>query len=296
MVNIAFQASQRKLMINKRNLIYIAVILLLIFSRQIIFAQKNIPENFCISVQEKLLFDQLNQLIEDYGKEKLAYSASLSYVAKTHVNDLLQNHPDTRICNLSSWSDKGDWTACCHNAYVPQQDCMWDKPKELTQYPYRGYEIAGYFEDAFTVDSVIKLWSGTKEVLDMLLTDGNFQSKKWTCMGVGLNAKYVSVWFGQRSDKLNRIELCNDTLLVSDKSNKSKSEEIFYIIFGSYLNTRDAKEAIKRLNKNSFDNAGILKSNNKIRVYLDKFSTIKEAVVYKQNLPYTYREAWVYKE
>jgi hypothetical protein len=260
-------------------------------------AQKDIPDDFCISVQEKALFDRVNNLREDYGKNRVEYSASLSFVAKKHVLDLLENSPDTSVCNLSSWSDKGNWTPCCFNHYVPDQDCMWEKPKELTSYPYRGYELVSYFEDTLSVDSVINLWSDAREVLDMILTDGNYSKKKWICMGVGMNAHYVSVWFGQRSDKFNSISLCNDsTEVIAEEKTETGGEGIYYVIFGSYLNTRDAKEAIRRLNKNEFDKAGILKSKNKIRVYLNKFTNIKEAVYYKQNLPYTYREAWVYKE
>ena len=259
-------------------------------------AQNRLPKDFCISPQEKLLFDQLNQLIKDYGKSRLGLSASLSYVAKVHVNDLLNNHPDTSVCNLSSWSDKGNWTPCCHNPYIPQQDCMWDKPKEMTPYPYRGYELVSYFEGEFNTDSVMSLWSNSKQVLDMLLMNGNFQKKKWICMGVGMNENYVSVWFGQRSDKLKKPGVCHDASIPVSETSVSNIKERYYIVFGSYLNNRDAKEAVKRLKKNGFDDAGILSTNDKIRVYLNNFSNIKEAMFYKQQLPYTYHEAWIYKE
>ena len=142
------------------------------------FAQKDIPADYCINSNEIELFNQLNRLIDEYGKMELELSASLSYVAHVHVNDLLINRPDTSVCNLSSWSGNGDWTACCHNPYVPQQDCMWDKPKELTTYPYRGYELVSYFEDDFTIDSVLKLWSTSKVVLDMILTEHPFSNAK----------------------------------------------------------------------------------------------------------------------
>lgn len=261
-----------------------------------LLAQKKIPSEFCITPQEKILFDQLNNLIEDYGNPRLKLSTSLSYVARVHINDLLNNHPDTSICNLSSWSDKGDWTSCCHNPYVPQQDCMWDKPKELTTYPYRGYELICYFEDVFTYDSVLNLWAGSKEVLDMLLANGNFSKKNWICMGVAQNKHYASVWLGQRADKVKKPVICKDstdTFIVGDSL---LSIENFYVIFGSFSTIRDAKEAHKRLKKNGFDDAGILTSSNNFRIYLKEFSNVKEAMYYKQKLPYTYREAWIFRE
>lgn len=264
-----------------------------------LYAQKKIPEDFCISIEEQLLFDKINLIREDYGKSSLDFSVSLSYVAEVHVNDLLENNPDTSLCNLSSWSDKGEWTSCCHNPYVPKQDCMWDKPKELTPYTYRGYELAAYYEDDFTVDSIIKLWSSSKEVLDMLLTEGNFSKKKWICMGLGFNEHYISLWFGQRADRMGEPDLCTDvdtTAYEIPLADSVSSNVTYYLIFGSFTEVKDARETVKRFTKNGFENAGTVKSDGKFRVYLDRYSSLKEAMYAKQKLPYTYREAWVYKE
>lgn len=250
-------------------------------------------------MEEQLLFDKINILREDYGKKSLEFSKSLSYVAQLHVVDLSNNHPDTSVCNLSSWSDKGEWTACCHNPYVPNQDCMWDKPKELTPYTYRGYELAGYFEGSFNTDSVINLWTGSKAVLDMVLTDGNFKQKKWICMGIGMNENYVSVWFGQRADKMGEPDVCiSDTISQPDTLALTKPDNgiVYYLIFGSFSNPKDAKEAAKRYKKNGFENAGILKNGDLTRVFLGKYDNLKEAMYTKQQLGYTYRDAWIFKD
>jgi len=274
------------------------VILSILFSSFNLFAQKKIPDEFCVTMEEQFLFDKINLLREDYGKNSLEFSKSLSYVAKLHVADLLKNHPDTSICNLSSWSDKGEWTACCYNPYVPNQDCMWDKPKEITPYTYRGYELVGFFEGGFNTDSVINLWSDTKAVLDMILTDGNFSQKKWVCMGLSMNKNYVSVWFGQRADKMGEPDICvaADTAKTADTIASTNNELTFYLIFGAFTDVKDAKEAAKRYKKNGFEEAGILKRDNINRVYLGKYSTLKEAMFAKDQLSYTYREAWIFKE
>ncbi len=275
---------------------FILVLLLLfpIFT----FAQKNIPENFCISQEEQHLFEQINILLEQYDKKPLQASASLFYVAHLHVDDLANNHPDTSICNLSSWSDKGEWTACCHNPYLPQQDCMWDKPKELTRYPYRGYELAAYFEDEFNSDSVINLWGNSKQVLDMLLTNGNFEKKKWVCMGVALNEHYVSVWFGQRADPAKKAILCDTSSYqeVIAVANKPVEPVTYYLVVGSFLEAKDAKEFLRRLKKNGYENAGIYLDSQNHRIYSDKFTDLKEALFAKKQLPYTHRDAWVFKK
>lgn len=261
-------------------------------------AQKKLPDGFCINNMEKNLFDMINQLRTDYGKTKLQLSSSLTYVAELHANDLQNNNPDTSICNLSSWSDNGDWTACCYNKYIHKPDCMWNKPKELTPYPYRGYELVTYFEDDFTTDSIFNLWSDSKEVLDMILTRGEYVKKKWACAGVGISNNYVSLWFGQRKDNQKEPTLCdtaskaNDIVPIVRATNKTTT---YYLIFGSYTNMHDARYGRKNI-KEDFKNCDILAKNDKFRIYLNKFDNLKEAMYAKQQLPFEYREAWILKE
>lgn len=266
---------------------------------QSLTAQKQLPDDFCISPQEKALFDKINQLLKEYDQKALKLSASLSYVAKVHVNDLLTNHPDTSICNLSSWSNKGSWTACCYNPYVVNQDCMWDKPKELTNYPYRGYEIAGYFEEAFTADSVIDLWSKEGEVINMLTAEGEYSKKEWVCMGVGMNSNYVSVWFGQRADAAGAPDVCpgsSEIAVATRTATDTLQQQVYYLIIASFSNISDAREAAKKYRKEGFENAGTLRNGETTRVYLDRFNDMKEAIQIKSKLPLAYREAWIFKE
>lgn len=262
-------------------------------------AQKKLPKDFCIDKNEMSLFDMINLLRVDYGKGRLQLSASLSYVAELHVNDLQNNNPDTSICNLSSWSDKGDWAPCCYTKYLHNPNCMWDKPKELTPYTYRGYEMVTFFEDDFTVDSIIDLWSDSKKVLDMLLTRGDHAKKKWICAGIGISENYVSLWFGQGKDKLKEPGICdkgsqnNDTVTTIVSTNKQNT---YYLIFGSFNNMHDAREARKKIKNDEFKNCNILVKNDKYRVYLNKYSSLKEAMFAKQQLHFEYREAWILKD
>lgn len=263
------------------------------------FAQKQLPADFCISTQEKALFDKINELRTLYGKKPLKLSTSLSYVAKVHVEDLLNNNPDTSVCNLSSWSNMGSWTPCCYNPYVLHQDCMWDKPKELTAYPYRGYEIAGYFEESFTADSVLKLWTKEKEVVTVLIAEGEHSTKDWVCAGVGMNGNYVSVWFGQKADGAGAPQICAgkpELALIPEKNGDTLQREVYYLIIASFNNVNEAREAVKKYRKEGYENAGTLKSGEMTRVFLARFDDMKEAMQVKSKLPYAYREAWIYKE
>ncbi len=256
---------------------------------------KTIPSEFCISAEDNKLYESINLFLIENGQKELSLSKSLSYVANLHITDLLQNHPDTSICNLSSWSDKGEWTACCYNKYVPNQDCMWDKPKELTNFKYRGYELALFFEEDFTSDTVMQLLLSSNAVIDMLLTKGDYSKKKWVCMGLAINKEYASIWFAQRADNAGKPDICENTT-ASTNEIITESKTKYYIIASSFGKMKDAKEALKRLKQNGFDNAGVLKSGENIRVYLNELESLKEAMYFKQNLPYTYNDAWIFKE
>jgi len=262
---------------------------------QLSYAQKEIPADFCISSEEMQLFNFINSIREEYGKKTVNLSASLSVVAKTHVKDLLENHPDTSICNLSSWSDKGAWSSCCYNSYIPRPECMKKKPKELTPYPYYGYELVSYFEDDYSFDSLQPIWSDTKELLDMILTRGKWEKKRWIVAGVGINNHYVSVWFGQRADTQKVPKICKgegDTVVSKPATRKVS---LFYLVIASFKKQADAKEALRRTKKNGFKHAGILNNGENFRVYLGSYSSLKEASYVKDNLSPTYRDAWILK-
>ena len=260
------------------------------------FAQKKIPADYCITQDEMQLFQTINSIREEYGKKPVKLSASLSVVARTHCTDLLLNHPDTSICNLSSWSNKGNWTPCCYNSYIPKPRCMKKKPKELTPYPYYGYEMAAFFQDGYNIDSLVNWWSDTKEVLDMILTRGVWENKKWVVGGVGIDSNYVSIWFGQKPDKVKAPHLCKGKKAGKKHIAVSTDKSWFYLIIASFNNEADAKEALRRTRKSGFKEVGLLKGKKNIRVYIGKYESLKEASHVKSSLSPTYRDAWILKK
>lgn len=272
--------------------------LILVLVPFITLCQKSIPDNFFIDKIEITLFQNINQMRVDYSMPEVQLSASLCYVAELHVNDLQTNNPDTSVCNLSSWSDKGDWTACCYNKYLHNPDCMWDKPKELTPYRYRGYELVTFFEEDFNSDSIINLWSDSKKTLDMILTRDKYANKKWICVGIGISDNYISIWFGQGRDNLKEPDICdeNDSNIAVPAMTTRNISSTYYLIFGSHTNMHDAKEACRNLKNDEFKNCDVLVKNDKYRVYLNKFSSLQEAMYAKQRLPFAYREAWILKD
>ncbi|HOI31780.1 MAG: SPOR domain-containing protein [Bacteroidales bacterium] len=272
------------------------IILLFLFAPGL-FAQEFRADQVCLSQAELKLAEHINAFRKENRKPVLPLSAALSFVAQTHVKDLQENHPDTSICLTASWSDKGNWTACCYNKYLVNQECMWGKPKELTSYPFRGYELSYFQEEVISVDSIFSLWLKNEETRDMLLTTGLQSTKRWETMGIGMSDNYVSVWFGQRADAAGKPKNCEDIRESKIAQGKQKNAaERYYLIYGSFLQEADAKEAIKRYQKNGFKNAVILRTDQRIRIALDVFDNLKEATESKEKLGSTYKDAWILKE
>jgi hypothetical protein len=169
---------------------------------------------------------------------------------------------------------------------------MWDKPKELTNYRYRGYELASYFQDGMNVDSLMRFLQNSDDTMDMILTDNFWEKKSWACVGVGLSDNYASIWFGQRPDREGKPKVCKGN---ESKRHKSVAiqKKVYYLIVGSFPNVSDAREALRRMKRNGYKDAGILRNKGRSRVFIHRYDSFKEANQAKKKLPYIYRKAWV---
>lgn len=146
---------------------------------------------------------ELYQLIMEYRKElglaEIPLSASLTFVAQTHVKDLEENNPKTATCNLHSWSDQGDWTACCYTSDHAQASCMWNKPRELSSYPGNGYEL-GYATSAQASPlAALNAWKNSSGH-NAVLTNAGSWSATWKAIGIGIKGGHAVVWLGREDD------------------------------------------------------------------------------------------------
>lgn len=189
-----------------------ATALLMIFCFSI-FAQKTITA--CLSKEEKNLYD----LIMAYRKQNklpvIPISKSLTFVAQTHCKDLSENKPDNvTSCNPHSWSNKGEWTACCYTSDHKQAQCMWDKPRELTNYKGSGYEIAFGSSDSrydnYTASSeaALEAWKKSSGHNNVILNKDIWKTQAWGAIGVAIYKGYSVVWFGEEADEDGVAEVC----------------------------------------------------------------------------------------
>ena len=241
------------------------------------------------------------------GLKEIPLSASLSYVARTHVIDLYTNHPDTSICNLNSWSDKGSWTPCCHNKYVPQEECIRNKPKELTGYTGEGYELT--YAEVFNTraDTVFKFWSTIDEANEFLLNEGRWEKKNWRAMGIGIYKSYAVLWMGQKTDALPSPPLCSGVIASKTKNVRNETSAAigsipvissktgrFYLIVASLQSVADAQKEAKNYSKLEGANIRILKNmQGQYRVSINDYSTLEEAKQGKAKFEDSFEGAWI---
>jgi len=201
----------------------IILILISIFIYNISFGQENNItqelqiESICLTLDENKLYN----LIMEYRKKKrlppITLSRSLTYVAKAHAMDLHINRPfKSKRCNMHSWSKNDIWTSCCYTSNHVQADCMWYKPRELTNYQSEGYEIAfgygnrdDYLEHGeITPENALKGWKQSTGHNNTIVNKSQWKKIEWQAIGIAIYKDFALVWFGEELDEASLIQVC----------------------------------------------------------------------------------------
>jgi uncharacterized protein YkwD len=169
----------------------------------------------CVSQEEIKLYSLIMEYRKQHNLPNIPLSKSLTYVAHQHCLDLVTNKPDLKPgCNAHSWSDKGKWTSCCYTPDHKQAQCMWNKPRELTNYKDNGFEIAcGSSESQYdgfvmTAEYALKGWKASVHHNDVILNQSIWKDKKWNAIGVAIYKGMSVVWFGETADAEGKPEVC----------------------------------------------------------------------------------------
>lgn len=143
--------------------------------------------------------EAINAYRQSKGLPPIPVSVELTKVAQAHVNDLATYHPE-QACNgsLHSWSNNGNWTSGC---YDPNDQAtwplMWNKPKEIANYPSNGYEIAAWATPSITADQAVALWQSDAPHDDVMLNHGIWADLTWQALGGWAANGYACAWFGE---------------------------------------------------------------------------------------------------
>ncbi|MFK7846855.1 MAG: CAP domain-containing protein [Rhodothermales bacterium] len=150
--------------------------------------------------------DELISTINAYrvanGLPAIAPSRTLNLVAKLHVDDLQVNNPDKGICNMHSWSNAGDWSACCYKDINPKTACMWNKPREISgsKYSANGYEVSAWLSEQMNAESALALWKKSSGHHEVIMNRGSWSAVRWRAIGAAMSENYAVVWFGTSRD------------------------------------------------------------------------------------------------
>ncbi|MEI6456356.1 MAG: CAP domain-containing protein [bacterium] len=170
----------------------------------------------CLSETELEIYKQINQYRKEKGLDSVPLSKSLTYVAQVHVRDLAENHPNSKRCNMHSWSDQGIWTPCCYTKDKKKAECMWNKPKELTNYISAGFEIAFWTNIPFLspvkfAALSLKEWKKSPAHHQVIVNLSPWDRFSWMAMGVGYYKGYAVVWFGELDDfEAGPVSICKE--------------------------------------------------------------------------------------
>lgn len=167
-----------------------------------------VPAGFCISTLEMKLYNIINEYRYRFDLLPIPLSKSLCFVASTHVKDLFFHHPDQTPCNFHSWSDKGQWKPFCYPRDENKKNSVWDKPKELTKYKGKGYEIVYWENNPVSIDSIIPFWKSIDYFNSFLMNAGKWESKKWNAIGIAIYENYAAAWFGEIPDTNGEPNIC----------------------------------------------------------------------------------------
>ncbi len=195
----------------------------IISSNLSITASDNNSTSVCVNEEEIALFHLINAYRMEKDLPSIALSSSLTKVAQIHCEDLNNNPPDRKKCNLHSWSKNGQWSRCCYTPNHKHASCMWDKPRELTNYTGDGFEIAfaKYKSDnstpVITAQEAFDSWKKSKGHNMVMVNKGNFKKMNWQAIGVGIVDGNATVWFGIEQDESPSPVLCS-TISPKDSS------------------------------------------------------------------------------
>lgn len=185
------------------------VIVVLLFALTGFSPKEITTTEVCLTQEEHKLYE----LIMEYRKSKklppIPISAKLTMVAQAHTRDLSMNYkfdPGNK-CNPHSWSKKGKWSSCCYTNDHKAAQCMWDKPREISQYEGNGYEIAYYSSKGATAAEGLEGWKRSPGHNPLIINDGMWSKVEWKGIGIGIYGEYGVVWFGEVADD-TAISIC----------------------------------------------------------------------------------------
>lgn len=247
-------------------------------------------------------FRKLNKLTE------LPVSKSLLMVAKMHASDLSTNQPDSGICGLHSWSDKGKWIACCETE-LAAKNCFEAKASEITGYKGKTIEMVFKIENEMSGPNVFQMIEKSQKAMDILLQKGIYSKKPWKAMGVGISGQYALIWFGDETDASVTIPVGEVVPIIESKNSPSgapsgsETRTIYptskgdYYVTVKYTSTeKEAQAEAKKIVKMGYTDIKIEFIKKYFRLVFGPYPSMDEADKAKKSVVKDFGDAWIIKK
>ncbi|KAG1677714.1 hypothetical protein FOA52_001026 [Chlamydomonas sp. UWO 241] len=164
-----------------------------------------------------VLFDAINAVRTYSRLPAVPFSRSLAAVAQAHVAELA--NPVTRAavpggqCSPHSWAAWPGAPQCCFDGTQTNGPCMWDKPRQLTQYQGNGFEILAMLVGSETTvpNEAASMWASSPQHRVVVLSQGPWGAQPWGALGCAVaraadsrsgpwTGWYAACWFGYERD------------------------------------------------------------------------------------------------
>ena len=143
--------------------------------------------NVTVTSEEQELYRLINEYRKSSGLTDIPLSASLTFVAQQHCIDMQE-----KLGKLSH-----SWSTC---NFDKDNNCMWLKPQEMTNYKGYGFECAHANSDTATASSALSGWKRSKLHNDVIVNQGAWKRYQWQAIGIGIYGNYACIWFGKETD------------------------------------------------------------------------------------------------
>jgi uncharacterized protein YkwD len=156
-----------------------------------------------LSDEETKLYDMIMEYRASKGLPPIPLSEKLTYVARTHAQDLFHNRPDTGECNLHSWSNKGNWISVCYKSDHTGSEYARMKAREITGYSGSSYEIVARLipindvSGNITAEIALAGFKKSPPHNAAIVNLDNWNDNYWKAIGISIYANYACVWFGE---------------------------------------------------------------------------------------------------
>ena len=153
------------------------------------------------------LYAAINAYRQGLGLPAIPLSPQLTAVAQAHIKDLIAN-ADTDPnytgpgCVPHGWSSQGQWTGGCYKFEDTSTfPIMWNKPREIANYPGDGFEILfGANGGTATANAALQAWQSDPPHNDVIVNGASGRATRGRRSGSRVEDGWASVWFGEVAD------------------------------------------------------------------------------------------------